>query len=476
MPISLAAGSGRGVLEAGTLFGEVSCLSCYPRSATCSAAGPEPTECLEMTRAALEFAKERAPAFRSRIEAAYRQHLLAPQLRSVPVFAALSDEFAEYLRQHVEFVTFEPETVICAQDEPADACYLIRVGYVRVSQRRDGAERMLRYLGPGDLFGEVGLVLGGLRTATCTALDRVELVKLRKADFDLLLQSFPAIASRLHRAARALLAAERRAAAPAPMATPFDESLMGTVGHLLAQLRSYTRELERSNTDLQSFAHIAAHELREPARTITTYLGLLAERRGELLDAEARRWLEHAADAARRMQELVAGLLAYARVGSQGGPLQNVSAEQALAQALADLAAAIEQSGARIHHDPLPAVRADPAQLVQLLRNLLDNAIKYSGGRTPEIHISARRGEKGWIFAVRDRGLGVEPEHQQRIFDMMQRLHTRAEIPGSGMGLAICKRIVERHGGRIGVESEPGRGSTFWFSIPESHEPGPAAT
>jgi chemotaxis family two-component system sensor kinase Cph1 len=164
---------------------------------------------------------------------------------------------------------------------------------------------------------------------------------------------------------------------------------------------------------------------------------------------------------------MIRDLLAYSRVGTRAQPFVEVDGEAALNLALANLSTAVHESGAVITHDPLPSLMADPTQLAQLLQNLIGNGIKFRGGRPPEIHVGAQRQEDSWLFSVRDNGIGIEPQYLDRIFVIFQRLHTRTEYPGTGIGLAICKRIVERHGGKISVESEPGKGTTFFFSIPD---------
>jgi signal transduction histidine kinase len=234
-------------------------------------------------------------------------------------------------------------------------------------------------------------------------------------------------------------------------------------------------ELERSNADLQQFAYAASHDLQEPLRMITSYLQLIAQRYRSRLDADADEFITFAVDGAARMQRLIRDLLAYSRVGTRGQPFTPTDCEAVLEQALANLQIAIEESSATVTHDPLPAVLADEGQLVQVFQNLIGNAVKFHGVEPPCVHISVHahplppvgegRGE-GWEFSVRDNGIGIEPKQFERIFTVFQRLHTQTEYPGSGIGLAICKKIVERHGGRIWVESQPGQGSTFYFTLP----------
>ena len=278
-------------------------------------------------------------------------------------------------------------------------------------------------------------------------------------------------------------------------------------------LRRLTEDLARSNRDLEEFAHAISHNLKEPLRMVTGFMGLLKERYGGKLDAKADEYIAFAADAATRMQRLIDDLLAFSRVG-RGGSIGAVSVADAVDEAIQNLRIGIEESGARITRDSLPVVTANRMELTQLFQNLIGNALKFRReGVAPEIHMGARRvseeeyGGMGvsahgsekrglkaenctlkvntatapisqtpihphdphsphWLFSVRDNGIGIDPSYHERIFVIFQRLHTREDYPGTGVGLAICKKIVERHGGRIWVESEEGKGSTFWFTIP----------
>ena len=232
-----------------------------------------------------------------------------------------------------------------------------------------------------------------------------------------------------------------------------------------AQLLQKVEELNRSNEELGQFAYIASHDLQEPLRMVASYTQLLSRRYKGKLDADADEFIAFAVDGATRMQRLIQDLLAYSRVGTKGGDLLNTSSEAALNTALSNLRGSIEESGALITHDPLPNVLADEMQLVQLFQNLVGNAIKYQNPGTPRIHIAALNGGKQYRFSVQDNGLGIDPQYFERIFGMFQRLHKREEFAGTGIGLAICKKIVERHGGQISVESQPGMGSTFRFAL-----------
>jgi PAS domain S-box-containing protein len=232
------------------------------------------------------------------------------------------------------------------------------------------------------------------------------------------------------------------------------------------ELLQTVEELKRSNEDLQQFAYVASHDLQEPLRMVASYVALIARRYKGKLDADADEFISFAVDGAKRMQSLIQDLLAFSRVGSKGMELITTSSENALNRAIKNLHGAIAESGAQVTHDPLPSVLADEMQLTQLFQNLVGNAIKYRRAETPGVHVAARQnGSKKWVFSVQDNGLGIEPQYFERIFGMFQQLHGREEFSGTGMGLAICKKIVERHGGDISVESTIGQGSTFRFPL-----------
>jgi PAS domain S-box-containing protein len=233
-----------------------------------------------------------------------------------------------------------------------------------------------------------------------------------------------------------------------------------------AELHRNITELYRSNEELGQFAYVASHDLQEPLRMVASYTQLLSKRYKGRLDADADEFIAFAVDGANRMQRLIQDLLVYSRVGTKGKVLLDTSSEEALQAALMNLRGAIDESGAQVTHDPLPGVMADEMQLTQLFQNLVGNAIKYQRAGVPTVHVSAARsGEEKWLFSVKDNGLGIDSRHFERIFGMFQRLHGRDEFAGTGIGLAICKKIVERHGGEIWVESEPGNGSTFRFAL-----------
>ncbi|MGD1156268.1 MAG: ATP-binding protein [Terriglobia bacterium] len=233
-----------------------------------------------------------------------------------------------------------------------------------------------------------------------------------------------------------------------------------------------SEELERSNADLEQFAFVASHDLKEPLRTVASFVQLLQRRYEGKLDAQADEFIAFAIDGASRMQKLIDDLLAFSRVGTRGGEFQSVECERALHAALQNLTVAIQESGAGVTAEALPTVHADVTQLVSLFQNLIGNALKFHGAEPPRIHVSAQRNGTYWQLSVRDNGIGIEPRYFDRVFGIFQRLHTRQEYPGTGIGLAICKKIVARHGGKIWLESEPGKGTTFYFTLPVRHHAG----
>ncbi len=226
-------------------------------------------------------------------------------------------------------------------------------------------------------------------------------------------------------------------------------------------------ELTRSNRELEQFAYVASHDLQEPLRMVSSYTQLLKRRYGGKLGEDADDFINFAVDGANRMQTLIMDLLVYSRVGTQGKELVPTEAEGAFEAAKKNLEKTIEEAGAAVVAEPLPVVMGDGSQLVQLFQNLTANAIKFGSPERerPEVSVGATLEDGMWLFSVRDNGIGVDPQYAERVFVLFQRLHTRGEYPGTGMGLAICKKIVERHGGRIWVESESGEGSTFFFTL-----------
>jgi light-regulated signal transduction histidine kinase (bacteriophytochrome) len=231
------------------------------------------------------------------------------------------------------------------------------------------------------------------------------------------------------------------------------------------EIMRYSEELKRSNYELQQFAYVASHDLQEPLRMISSYLQLIERRYKSKLDQDADEFIEYAVDGAKRLQNLINGLLEYSRVETSGKSFEPVDCEKVFGDTLANLKVAIEESSAVITHDPLPTVMADRSQILQLLQNLIGNAIKFRSQEVPRIHVTAGRKDDELTFAVKDNGIGIEEQYKDRIFDLFQRLHSRG-YSGTGIGLSVCKRIVERHGGKIWLESSVGKGSTFYFTIP----------
>jgi len=232
-----------------------------------------------------------------------------------------------------------------------------------------------------------------------------------------------------------------------------------------AALREAHEELKRSNAELEQFAYVASHDLQEPLRMVASYTQLLGRRYDAKFDADGREFMSYIVDGATRMKQLIEDLLAYSRVGTKGQDFRPVAVEAALRKALFNLRVSIEEAGAVVTYDPLPTVAGDEAQVVQLLQNLIGNALKFRSASVPRIHVGVSEMNSEYQIEVRDNGIGIEPQYYERIFMVFQRLHNKGEYPGTGIGLAICKKVVERHGGRIWVESRPGEGSSFYFTL-----------
>ncbi len=231
-------------------------------------------------------------------------------------------------------------------------------------------------------------------------------------------------------------------------------------------LQQMVGKIGRSNAELEQFAYVVSHDLQEPLRMVASYTQLLARRYHDKLDTDANDFIDYAVDGARRMRVLLNDLLDYSRLGTQGKPFKPTNYGDVFNQAVTNLKVAIEESGASVTHDYLPTLIADEGQIVRLFQNLISNAIKFCTQESPRIHVSAEAKSGVWVFSVSDNGIGIDPQHVQNIFEMFKRLHTREEYSGTGMGLAICRKIVERHGGHIWVDSQPGKGSIFYFTIP----------
>jgi PAS domain S-box-containing protein len=257
-----------------------------------------------------------------------------------------------------------------------------------------------------------------------------------------------------------------------------DVSFVQSIANILAEaierqqyqqeLEQLVADLEESNERLEQFAYAVSHDLQEPLRMVSSYLQLLERRYGDELDEDAEEFIDFAVDGAERMRAMTESLLEYSRVETQGYPLEPVELESVLEDSLTNLRVRIEESDAEIAVDELPRVEGDPEQLRQVFQNLLENAISYSGDEPPQITVTAERRGRKWVIVVKDEGIGIDPDDQERVFEVFQRLHSREEHEGTGIGLALCKRIVERHGGEIWVDSEPGDGAAFSLTLPSA--------
>jgi two-component system, sensor histidine kinase and response regulator len=250
------------------------------------------------------------------------------------------------------------------------------------------------------------------------------------------------------------------------------EEAQAALQHVNGELEQLATALRRSNADLEQLAYVASHDMQEPLRMVASYLQLISRRYGDRLDADGHEFIGYAVDGAKRMQAMISDLLVLSRVSTKARPFAPTDCARIIATVRMQLQVAMAESGATITEDPLPTVNGDATQLLQLFQNLVANAIKFRGEPAPQVHVSAQATEEGWCFSVRDNGIGIAPEYFDRIFLLFQRLHGRNEYPGTGIGLALCKRIVERHGGRIWVESAEGAGSTFRFTLARSESGG----
>ncbi|MDL5159762.1 sensor histidine kinase [Actinomycetospora termitidis] len=249
---------------------------------------------------------------------------------------------------------------------------------------------------------------------------------------------------------------------------------MDAIEEARAELDERGRELERSNSDLEQFAYVASHDLQEPLRKVTSFCQLLQRRYGGQLDERADQYIEFAVDGAKRMQFLINDLLAFSRVGRADGPVEEVDSGELLDRAVRNLAGALEESGGGVTRDELPRVHAEPALLATVFQNLLGNALKFRGEEPPRVHVSVDRDDDRWLLRFTDNGIGIEPEYAEQIFVIFQRLHGKSSYPGTGIGLAMCRKIVEHHGGTIWLEETTGTGSTFVVALPALAEPVPA--
>ncbi|AEH39308.1 sensor histidine kinase [Halopiger xanaduensis] len=248
------------------------------------------------------------------------------------------------------------------------------------------------------------------------------------------------------------------------------DPVLAGIGRDVSDRVEREQRLEESNERLEQFAYAASHDLQEPLRMVSSYLRLIEDRADEELTEETEEFLEFAVDGADRMRDMIDGLLAYSRIETQGEELEPVDLNEVIRDVRDDLEMRITESDADVNIEELPRVVGDKHQLHQLFQNLLSNAIEYSGNEPPQVQISATQTDSMWEISVQDEGIGIEPDEQGRIFEVFQRLHSRNDHEGSGIGLAVCERIVERHGGEIWVESEPGEGATFSFTLPAEDE------
>ena len=232
------------------------------------------------------------------------------------------------------------------------------------------------------------------------------------------------------------------------------------------ELKKLSEELARSNADLRDFAYVASHDLKKPLQSIEGFAKLLGRRYKGKLDAKADEFIEYIGSSVKRMQELIKDLLEYSQIGAKEKKFKPTDCSDVVEKAVGNLQTAIEESNAVVTYDELPTVLVDTPQMISLFQNLIYNAIKFRGEEAPRIHISAQRKGDEWVFSIQDNGIGIDPKDSEQIFGMFQRLHGSTEYPGTGIGLAICKKIVGQHGGRIWVESETGKGSTFYFTMP----------
>lgn len=230
-----------------------------------------------------------------------------------------------------------------------------------------------------------------------------------------------------------------------------------------------TEELANSNQELEQFAYVASHDLQEPLRMVASYTQLLARRYKDKLDDDANEFIHFAVDGATRMQALIIDLLTMSRIGTHAKQLEACESAIALERGLSNLRLAIDESGAVVTHDPMPKLTADVSQLTQLFQNLIGNAIKFRSEASPTVHVGVEKKSGEWLFSVRDNGIGIAPDYFDRIFIIFQRLHGKHEYPGTGIGLSVCKKIVDRHSGKIWIESEPGKGTVFYFTLPINH-------
>lgn len=245
-----------------------------------------------------------------------------------------------------------------------------------------------------------------------------------------------------------------------------NETLEQRVAERTAAAEERAKELARANAELEQFAYVVSHDLKEPLRMVSSYCSLLQNRYKEKLDEKANEFISYAVDGAARMYQMINNLLSFSSLSAKGKVLRPTKCETVLQEVIQNLKVFIQEQAAVVTHDPLPEILADPTQMAQLFQNLIHNGIKFHGDKAPQVHLSAKRQNGEWLFSVRDNGIGVQKECQEFIFRIFNRLHGAKTYPGNGIGLATCKKIVEQHGGRIWLESEPQKGATFYFTLP----------
>jgi len=329
--------------------------------------------------------------------------------------------------------------------------------------------------------GSYDVVLTDYNLPQWTGIEALELLRQEGQDIPLILVSgaLPDVTAVncIKEGAGDYILKDRLARLPAAVRSALQKKkLRDDREHAQRDLAQKAEELARSNRELEQFAYVASHDLQEPLRMVAAYTQLLGEKYHGKLDEQADKYIGYAVDGAKRMQTLIQDLLAFSRVGRQKDAFSLTDTNAVVEQAVSNLTAAIGESGAIVKYDGLPVVVANASLLAQLFQNLIGNAIKFHGGTAPEIRVTAQKQAAEWVFAVTDNGIGIAPEYLDDIFVIFKRLHTRNEYPGNGIGLAICRKIVEQHGGRIWVTSQEGQGSTFKFSLPASEpyfQPGP---
>jgi signal transduction histidine kinase len=396
-------------------------------------------------------------------DTAFLEPYLSGMEQIEPQLQRLRAALADAPRQQVALAALEEATTLmCAHNR--------RVVALEAGQDHDAAKRLVATGRGKQIMDDIRQLITTLRTEERVQLQSRELefqASLHWSMFIVIVGSVLGFAAVALAAVAINRSLRERSRLNAELRQTLEENRA-----MLDQLRVIGADLTRSNQELEQFAYIASHDLQEPLRKVSSFAQLLASQYQGKLDADANEFIGYMVDGAQRMQILIQNLLAYSRLGRKGRPFALVDGNAVLKQALVNLQTALEDSGAVITCDPLPSMLGDEVQLVQLFQNLIGNAIKFCGAAKPTIQIRAEAAGSAWTFFVRDHGIGIEPQFAERIFIIFQRLHTREEYPGTGIGLAFCKKIVQRHGGRIWLEPQPGQGATFCFTLPHSLEKG----